>query len=102
MTRQRRKLSGIAGLVEREENQRQPRVVAEAVEQGTKVARVICRHGNVRAFVHAEALEQRAVVVAVRAGMKLHHQPVFDAHAGALDQQVTGEAPRLVTACLTL
>ena len=66
---------------------------AETVQQRLQVACEIESMGNVCALVGAEAPEHRGIVVANRAGMELHDQPVFAAHAGHLDQHMRGESP---------
>ena len=87
----RRKLARIGRLVEREENQRQSRVVAVFVQQRLQTPRVINLNGNVAAFVETEALENQRVVIAVRAGMELHDKAVFHAHPRHLQQHMAGE-----------
>ena len=62
----RRELSRIRRFVEREENQRQARVMSELVQQWLQVARELRRDGNVRAIVGAEAREHTRVMIAQR------------------------------------
>ena len=85
---QRRQLPRVGRLVEREHDQREARVVAEPLEQRPQVPRELRRDRDVGAHVGPEPLEERAVVVAERADVELHHQPVLDAHAGHLDEHV--------------
>ena len=61
---QRGQLAGVGRLVQGEQDQRQPRVVAEGVEQRLQVARELGGSRDVGALVAAEALEQQPVVVA--------------------------------------
>ncbi len=63
-------------------------VVAEAIEQGLQPVNVIGRGGNVRAHVPAKTLVDLAIVIAVAAGVELHHQAVLHAHARHLGQHL--------------
>ena len=56
-------------------------LVAVAIEQRAKRVDVVGRGGDIRAHVAAVTLVHLSVVIARAAGMYLHDQPVFDAHA---------------------
>src|SRR5205807_2133788 len=77
MSCQWRKLTRIRGFVEREEHQREVRVVAELVEQRAQIPRVLRGHGDVGALVSPKLLEDHTVVVAERAGVQLHNESVL-------------------------
>src|SRR6266566_7980265 len=74
--RKRRELAAVRRFVQREQDEREPRIVAVTLEQRAQIARELRRHRNVAAHVGTEALEDLAVVVAQRAGMDLHDQTV--------------------------
>ena len=59
-----------------------------ALSSGARLRVYSVAHRNVAALVRAEALGDGAVVIAQRAGMQLHHQPVVDRHARHLHQHV--------------
>ncbi len=96
MARERGKLARVGGFVEREQDESQARIVAETVQQGLQVSGELRGDGDIRADIGSKPLEQGTVVVAERADVQLHDQPVFDAHPRQLDQHVTAEAPRVV------
>ena len=89
---QRRQLARVRALVEREEHEREPRVVAVRGEQRAQVARVLGGDRDVGARVGPEARRHARVVVAERARVELHHQPVLGAQARHLHQHVRLEA----------
>ena len=91
MASERRELTRIAALVEREEDQRQTRVIPEDVEQRFQGTDIIRAGRDVGALVASVCIEQPAVVVAKRARMDLHHQAVIDAHARHLGQHLGPE-----------
>ena len=73
-----RQLPAVGGLVEREDHERESRIVAVRVQQGSEVARELGRDRDVSASIGAELLEQRAVVIPQRARVNLHHQPILE------------------------
>ena len=91
MPGERRKLARIAGLVQREDDDGQARVVAMGIQQRLQRADIIGLHRNVGALVAAMAVEERAVVIAERAGMDLQDEPVIEAHPRHLRQHLTAE-----------
>ena len=74
------------------------RLVAVLVEQRPQGANILGRRRHVGALVAAELLVDQLVVVADRAGMELHGQAVFDAHAGHLGQHLRLEDLLLLAA----
>ncbi len=80
--------AGEGGLVEGEEDEGEAGVVAVLVEQRAQGADVLGGRGDVGAFVAAELLVDGLVVVADGAGMELHGEAVFDAHAGHLGEHL--------------
>ena len=83
--------SGVVGLVQGEQDQRQAGGVAVAVQQRPQRMHIVGGGGDVGALVAPEPLEQPAVVVAETAGVDLHHQAVVQAHAGHHRQHVGAE-----------
>ena len=92
---ERRKLAAVGALVEREENDREARVVAARLEQRSQAARPVGRDRDVRADVAPEPLRERAVVVSQAADVKLHHEAVVAAHPRELVEHVRLEPPRV-------
>ena len=91
MTGERRQLTAIGRLIEGKENERKVRLVAKAIEQGLQPVNVIGRGGNVGAYVAAKTLVDLAIVIAVAAGMELHHEAVLYAHARHLGQHLSAK-----------
>ena len=91
MARQGRQLAAILSFVDGEQDQRQPPVVADRVEQRLQGVHVVGWLRNVGALVGAEAREDGGVVVAHGAGMDLHHEAVGDAHAGEFGEHLGAE-----------
>ena len=92
VARQGRELPRICGLVEREEHEREPRVIPKGVEQRLQIARELRRDRQIGALVRSEAREDVLVMVAERSGVHLHHQSVFDRHPRHLHQHMRFEA----------
>lgn len=91
MTGERREFPRIGGLVERKDDDVEIALVAEPVEQRLQGAHVFGRRGNVAALVLAEGAVDPRIVVAHRAGVDLHDEPVDDAHARHLGQHLRAE-----------
>ncbi len=80
MPRQRRQFARIGAFIEREEDDRQPRLVPEPVEQRFERLHIVGARGDIRPHVAAEVREQLVVMVAEAAGVDLHHQAIVHAH----------------------
>ena len=93
---ERRELAAVGALVEREQDQREVRLVAEAIEQRLQRAHIVGAGRNVGAHVAAEALEERRVVIAEGARMDLHDEPVVEAHPRHLGQHLAAKGLRFV------
>src|SRR5262245_64484127 len=76
MTSEWRELARVRRLVERKQEQREPRIVSIRLEQRTEIARVFGLKRNVGALVGPEALEDGRVVIAQRAGVQLHDETI--------------------------
>src|SRR3546814_3003505 len=96
MAGERCELARIGRFVEREEDDRQPRLGPEAVEQRLQRLDIVGAHRNVAALVAAMAFEQLVIMVAARAGMNLHHHAVLDAHRGERSAEHTSELQSLM------
>ena len=97
-----RQLTRIGRLVEREKDERERGIIPVLAEQGAKVSRVLCGDGDVGPLVHAEPLEHEGVVIAERARVQLHDEPILDRHARHLEQHVCFELPLVVRRRFTL
>src|SRR5688572_5948029 len=86
-----RELARVRALVERKDDDRQRRIVAEAIEQRTQRSDVIGGGGDVGADVRTEAIEQRRVVITPGAGMDLQHELVVETHARHLGEHLSAE-----------
>ena len=95
MPGQRRKLARIGAFIQREEDDREPGLVSEPVEQRTQRMDVVRPGRNVRALVPPEGVEQAPIVVAQAAGMDLHDQPVIHAHRRHFRQHLRPEQFRI-------
>ncbi len=95
MSGQRRQLARIIGLVEREQDDGQRRMIAEAVEQRLQLAHILCRDRQIAADIPAIAGEQFGIVIAEHAGMDLHHHAVVARHARELGQHLGAEQLRI-------
>ena len=93
VARERGQLAAVRRLVQREQHERQSRVVAVRVEQRAQVARELRRDGDVSPTVGAELLGERPIVIPERPRVDLHHEPVFEGHLRHLHQEVRLEAP---------
>ncbi len=91
MPGERRELARVRGLVEREQDDGEVALVAEAVEQRFQRVHVVGARRDVGAHVAAEARIEQRIVVAERARMDLHHQTVIEAHAGHLGEHLRAE-----------
>ncbi len=91
VARQRRQFARVDGLVEREQDDRQRGLVAEAVEQRSQRAHVVGPGGDVRPLVAAEAAHHERIVIAQAARVNLHDEAVVDAHRGHLGQDLATE-----------
>src|SRR5256886_6529755 len=74
VARQRRPLAAVRGFVQREQHQRESRIVAVRIEQRPQVARELGRYRNVPPAIGPGPLEQRLGVAPVRPPVELHHQ----------------------------
>src|SRR5215472_8136280 len=88
MTRKRRQLARVGALVQREDDQLQVVLIAEAIEQRLQSTDKVGGPRNVGAAVAAVRLEKAPVVIAKAAGMKLHHETILEAHARHLSQHL--------------
>src|SRR6185503_18295419 len=73
MARERRQLARICTFIEREEDDREFRLVTEAIEQGLQRTDIVGPLRDIAALVAPEALMKPAVVVPERSRMDLHH-----------------------------
>src|SRR5437879_2495421 len=69
---ERRELTCIGGLIEREDNDRETALVAIAVEQRCEGCNVVRRLRDVGPFVQTELCKERRIVVTPRTRMYLH------------------------------
>jgi hypothetical protein len=88
VARERHELAAVRSLIERKENDREPRFVAKTVEQRLERFCVLRGTRNVGAAVATVCLEQQPIVAAIRSGMNLHHQSVVETHSRHLDQHL--------------
>src|SRR5882672_10337880 len=95
MAGKRRKLAAIAGLIEREYDDREAWLIAEPVQQRLEGMRVVDAVRNIRADVTTIFAEEPRVVIAERARMNLHDQAVVEAHACHLGEHLRAEQFRL-------
>ena len=95
VTGERRQLTAVRALVEREQNDGEAGVVSVRLEQWAQPPRPVGRNRDVRADVAPEPLGKRAVVIAQAADMELHHEPVVAAHPCELVEHVRLEAARV-------
>src|SRR5206468_12271698 len=91
MARQRGELARVDGFVEREQNHREPALVAEAVEQRLEGADIVGTGRDVGALVAAEEPQDLRIVVAERAWMDLHHEAVLQADPRHLGQHLAAK-----------
>ena len=82
------KLARVAGLIEREEDEGEAGLIAVAAEQRAQGAGVLSGGGNVSTLIAAEAFKELRVMIANAAGVQLHDEAVFDAHAGHLGEHL--------------
>src|SRR5690606_440458 len=68
MSSERCQLTTVSALIEREDDDREGRIVAEAVEQRVQRTNIVGRHRNIGTDVRAKALEQRGIVVTPKIG----------------------------------
>ena len=82
--RHRRQFAPVAGFVQREDYQGEPGVMPGHIQKRAKCFDVIGSTGNIEPLVDAVLVKDRARMVAARARVDLHHQPVLEAHLSHL------------------
>src|SRR5690606_28031009 len=95
MPRQGRKLTTVRALVEREENDAEPLLVAESIQQRLERVNVVDGYRDIRTGVTSERLKQPRVVIPERAGMNLHHEAVVETHPRHLQKHLPPEQLRI-------
>ncbi len=88
---ERCELAAVGGLIQREQDDRELRLVAEPIQQRLQRLHVLRRLRNIRADIAAELREQRRVVIAERARVNLHHQAIVETHPRHLCEHLGAE-----------
>ncbi len=99
MPGQRRQFPRVGRLVQREQDEGKPSLVAVAIEQRPQCVNVFDRRRNIRALVAPELPEDSLVMVPNAARVKLHDEPVLNAHPGHLGQHLRAKELRIRRAC---
>ncbi len=96
MTGQRRQFAAVDTLIQSKDDDRQPGLVAKAIQQRLEGADVLGRNGDITALIATIPFEQSQVVIAKGARMDLHHQPVVETHPGHLGEHLGPKQLRLL------
>jgi len=89
---ERRQLPAVRRLVEREYDELKARVIPIRVEQWAQVARELGRHRYVSPAIRSETPIHQLVVIAQRARVELHHEPIVHRQARHLHEEMRLEA----------